>query len=81
MICTLLQIQASLLAAESNLAESKKQHDQMLESKQLELSRHLKELSQKNDQVNLEIFVLLFSLYLFAPILQVTLVRSFSGHQ
>ncbi|OIT08438.1 PREDICTED: synaptonemal complex protein 1-like [Nicotiana attenuata] len=44
------KIQASLLAAESNLAEAKKQHDQMLESKQLELSRHLKELSQKNDQ-------------------------------
>ncbi|KAJ8541386.1 hypothetical protein K7X08_002202 [Anisodus acutangulus] len=44
------KIQVSLLAAESNLAESKKQYDQMLESKQLELSRHLKELSQKNDQ-------------------------------
>ncbi|KAK4348956.1 hypothetical protein RND71_031711 [Anisodus tanguticus] len=44
------KIQASLLAAESNLAESKKQYDQMLASKQLELSRHLKELSQKNDQ-------------------------------
>lgn len=78
--CTLLQIQASLLAAESNLAEAKKQHDQMLESKQLELSRHLKELSQKNDQVNLKIFYLVF-LYMFAPIQQVTLVGSFSGHQ
>ncbi|XP_015071708.1 synaptonemal complex protein 1-like [Solanum pennellii] len=44
------KIQASLLAAESKLTESKKQYDQMLESKQLELSRHLKELSQKNDQ-------------------------------
>ncbi|PHU19818.1 hypothetical protein BC332_10969 [Capsicum chinense] len=44
------KIQTSLLAAESKLAESKKQYDQMLESKQLELSRHLKELSQKNDQ-------------------------------
>ncbi|XP_059279772.1 synaptonemal complex protein 1-like [Lycium ferocissimum] len=44
------KIQASLLAAESKLAESKRQCDQMLESKQLELSRNLKELSQKNDQ-------------------------------
>ncbi|KAI8000876.1 Synaptonemal complex protein 2 [Camellia lanceoleosa] len=30
--------------------DAKKQYDLMLESKQLELSRHLKELSQKNDQ-------------------------------
>ncbi|CAN4092485.1 unnamed protein product [Withania somnifera] len=44
------KIKTSFLAAESKLAESKKQYDQMLESKQLELSRHLRELSQKNDQ-------------------------------
>ncbi|KAL2468028.1 Synaptonemal complex protein 1 [Forsythia ovata] len=44
------EIQAALADAESKLMEAKKQHDQMLESKQLELSRHLKEISQKNDQ-------------------------------
>ncbi|GAV63567.1 hypothetical protein CFOL_v3_07085, partial [Cephalotus follicularis] len=42
--------QALLSAAESELAEAKKQYDQMLESKQLELSRHLKEISLRNDQ-------------------------------
>ncbi|KAF3944041.1 hypothetical protein CMV_029457 [Castanea mollissima] len=42
--------QGLLIAAESKLAEAKKQYDQMLESKQLELSRHLKEISQRNDQ-------------------------------
>ncbi|KAF3445822.1 hypothetical protein FNV43_RR10999 [Rhamnella rubrinervis] len=42
--------QALLTATESRLAEAKKQYDLMLESKQLELSRHLKDLSQKNDQ-------------------------------
>ncbi|KAJ0087205.1 hypothetical protein Patl1_08520 [Pistacia atlantica] len=42
--------QALLTAAESKLAEAKKQYDLMLESKQLELSRHLKEISQRNDQ-------------------------------
>ncbi|KAE8056901.1 hypothetical protein FH972_013633 [Carpinus fangiana] len=42
--------QVLLTAAESKLADAKKQYDQMLESKQLELSRHLKELSQRNDQ-------------------------------
>lgn len=47
----LLQNQVLLTAAESKLAEAKKQYDQMLESKQLELSRHLKELSLRNDQV------------------------------
>lgn len=47
----LLQNQALLTATESRLAEDKKQYDLMLENKQLELSRHLKELSQKNDQV------------------------------
>ncbi|OAY67794.1 Synaptonemal complex protein ZEP1 [Ananas comosus] len=44
------QIQASLMAAECKLAEAKKQYDMMLEGKQLELSKHLKELSQRNDQ-------------------------------
>ncbi|KAL1225789.1 Synaptonemal complex protein 1 [Cardamine amara subsp. amara] len=39
-----------LATAETKLVEAKKQHDLMLESKQLELSRHLKELSQRNDQ-------------------------------
>ncbi|XP_021284664.1 synaptonemal complex protein 1-like isoform X3 [Herrania umbratica] len=42
--------QAMLTAAESNLVEARKQYDVMLESKQLELSRHLKEISQRNDQ-------------------------------
>ncbi|KDP41376.1 hypothetical protein JCGZ_15783 [Jatropha curcas] len=42
--------QASLSAAESKLAEAKSQYDLMLECKQLELSRHLKEISQRNDQ-------------------------------
>ncbi|MCL7040848.1 hypothetical protein MKW94_013973 [Papaver nudicaule] len=44
------EIQASLAAAESTLSETKKQYDLMLESKQLELSKHLKEISQRNDQ-------------------------------
>lgn len=39
-----------LVEAEGNVAEAKKQYEQMLNSKQLELSRHLKEISQKNDQ-------------------------------
>lgn len=47
----LLQIQGLLAEAESRLTDAKKQYDQMLESKQLELSRHLKEISQRNDQV------------------------------
>ncbi|KAI3685322.1 hypothetical protein L6452_34564 [Arctium lappa] len=44
------ETQKLLVEAEGNVAEAKKQYDQMLESKQLELSRHLKEISQKNDQ-------------------------------
>ncbi|XP_057469246.1 synaptonemal complex protein 1-like isoform X2 [Actinidia eriantha] len=44
------EVQASLVDAESKLAEAKKQYDLMLESKQSELSRHLKELSQRNDE-------------------------------
>ncbi|KAG6698958.1 hypothetical protein I3842_08G046100 [Carya illinoinensis] len=42
--------QELLTAAESKLVDAKKQYDQMLESKQLELSRHLKEISLRNDQ-------------------------------
>ncbi|WCJ44468.1 Myosin heavy chain-related protein [Euphorbia peplus] len=42
--------QTLLSSAESNLVEAKKQYDVMLESKQMELSRHLKEISQRNDQ-------------------------------
>ncbi|KAL4332518.1 hypothetical protein GQ457_07G023580 [Hibiscus cannabinus] len=42
--------QAILATAESKLEEARKQYDVMLESKQLELSRHLKEISQRNDQ-------------------------------
>lgn len=45
------QIQALLAATECKLAEARKQYDLMLEGKQLELSKHLKELSQRNDQV------------------------------
>ncbi|CAH9094500.1 unnamed protein product [Cuscuta epithymum] len=44
------EIKKSLIDAESKLTEAKKQYDQMLENKQLELSRHLKDISQKNDQ-------------------------------
>ncbi|KAF7140983.1 hypothetical protein RHSIM_Rhsim06G0082300 [Rhododendron simsii] len=44
------ELQAALVDAESKLSEAKMQYDSMLESKQLELSRHLKELSQRNDQ-------------------------------
>ncbi|KAG9159853.1 hypothetical protein Leryth_007866 [Lithospermum erythrorhizon] len=44
------ETQTSLLDAETKLTEAKKQYDQMLECKQLELSRHLKEISQRNDQ-------------------------------
>nr|XP_018686909.1 PREDICTED: synaptonemal complex protein ZEP1-like isoform X2 [Musa acuminata subsp. malaccensis] len=44
------EVQALLAAAEAKLREAKRQYDLMLEGKQLELSKHLKELSQKNDQ-------------------------------
>ncbi|KMT19867.1 hypothetical protein BVRB_1g009160 isoform A [Beta vulgaris subsp. vulgaris] len=44
------EIKAQLVTAESKLGEAKKQYDVMLESKQSELSRHLKEISQRNDQ-------------------------------
>ncbi|XP_004301313.1 PREDICTED: synaptonemal complex protein 2-like [Fragaria vesca subsp. vesca] len=41
---------ALLTAAETRLMEDKKQCDLMLENKQLDLSRHLKDISQRNDQ-------------------------------
>ncbi|XP_038983275.1 synaptonemal complex protein ZEP1-like isoform X2 [Phoenix dactylifera] len=44
------EIQALQAATECKLAEARKQYDLMLEGKQLELSKHLKELSQRNDQ-------------------------------
>ncbi|KAI3513699.1 hypothetical protein L1887_21038 [Cichorium endivia] len=46
----LAEAQKLVVESEGKLAEAKKQYNQMLESKQLELSRHLKEISQKNDQ-------------------------------
>ena len=46
-----LQNQVLLTAAENRLVEARKQYDIMLENKQLELSRHLKDLSLRNDQV------------------------------
>nr|GLL39610.1 synaptonemal complex protein 1-like isoform X1 [Ipomoea trifida] len=49
------EIQESLIDTESRLTEAKKQYELMLESKQLELSRHLKDISQKNDQAINEI--------------------------
>ncbi|GJN27430.1 hypothetical protein PR202_gb15454 [Eleusine coracana subsp. coracana] len=45
-----LQVEASLAATECQLIEAKKQYDLMLEGKQIELSKHLVELSVKNDQ-------------------------------
>ncbi|KAL5193025.1 Shaggy-related protein kinase eta [Glycine soja] len=45
-----LQNLSLLTAVESKLSEAKKQYDQMVENKQLELSRHLREISQRNDQ-------------------------------
>ncbi|XP_006652351.1 synaptonemal complex protein ZEP1 [Oryza brachyantha] len=50
-----LQVQASLAATESQLTEAKKRYDTMLEGKKIELSKHLKELSLKNDQAINEI--------------------------
>jgi hypothetical protein len=46
-----MQVEASLAATECQLIEAKKQYDLMLEGKQVELSKHLIELSLKNDQV------------------------------
>lgn len=60
-----LQMQASLTTTESELTEAKRQYDMMLEVKQLELSKHLKELCQKNDQViikSLYMLILVFDL-------------------
>nr|CAB3487226.1 unnamed protein product [Digitaria exilis] len=50
-----LQVEASLTATECQLSEAKKQYDLMLEGKQIELSKHLKDLSLKNDQAINEI--------------------------
>nr|CAB3484704.1 unnamed protein product [Digitaria exilis] len=50
-----LQVEASLTATECQLSEAKKQYDLMLEGKQMELSKHLKDLSLKNDQAINEI--------------------------
>nr|XP_043610816.1 synaptonemal complex protein 1-like isoform X2 [Erigeron canadensis] len=44
------EAQKLLADAEGSVVEAKKQYDQMLISKQLELSKHLKEISQRNDQ-------------------------------
>ncbi|KAJ0714287.1 hypothetical protein HanPI659440_Chr13g0487811 [Helianthus annuus] len=49
------EAQKLFIEAEGNLKEAKKQYDDMLRSKQLELSKHLKEISQKNDQAINEI--------------------------
>ncbi|XP_020243852.1 synaptonemal complex protein ZEP1-like isoform X2 [Asparagus officinalis] len=49
------EIHASLIAAEGKLTEERKHFELMLEGKQLELSKHLKELSQRNDQAINEI--------------------------
>ncbi|KAF3327782.1 synaptonemal complex protein 2-like protein [Carex littledalei] len=51
----ILKIQASLTTTEAELTEAKRQYDMMLEVKQLELSKHLKDLCQKNDQAINEI--------------------------
>ncbi|KAK1313685.1 Synaptonemal complex protein 2 [Acorus calamus] len=47
-----MEIQASLAAAECKISEATKQFDLIMEGKQLELTKHLKEISQKNDQVS-----------------------------
>ncbi|CAN1345794.1 Synaptonemal complex protein 1 [Linum perenne] len=47
--------QASLTTAESRLVEVRKQCEIMLDSKQLELSKHLQEISTRNDQAITEI--------------------------
>ncbi|KAJ1700154.1 hypothetical protein LUZ63_008666 [Rhynchospora breviuscula] len=49
------KFQASLTTTEAELSEAKRQYDMMLEVKQLELSKHLKDLCQKNDQAINEI--------------------------
>ncbi|GAB2290631.1 hypothetical protein Dimus_024909 [Dionaea muscipula] len=49
------EIQALLSTSDGKLGEAKKQYETMLDSKQAELSRHLKEISQRNDQAINEI--------------------------
>ncbi|XP_042025485.1 synaptonemal complex protein 1-like [Salvia splendens] len=43
------EVMASLADTESKLQEAKKEYNHMFESKHLELSKHLKEISQRND--------------------------------
>ncbi|KAK1287748.1 Synaptonemal complex protein 2 [Acorus calamus] len=45
-----MEIQASLATAECKISEATKQFNLIMEGKQLELTKHLKEISQKNDQ-------------------------------
>lgn len=61
-----VQVQESLVSAEMKLREAKKQYDLMLGGKKLELSKHLKDLSQKNDQVLL-LNGFIFSILLWYP--------------
>lgn len=51
------QAQKLFVEAEGNVAEAKKQYDEMLRIKQSELSKHLKEISQKNDQVRFTVII------------------------
>ncbi|XP_073304796.1 synaptonemal complex protein 1-like [Primulina huaijiensis] len=44
------EIKESLTDAVNNLEEAKNQYEQLFESKQIELSKHLKEISLRNDQ-------------------------------
>ncbi|KAJ7965710.1 Synaptonemal complex protein 1 [Quillaja saponaria] len=45
-----MQNQVEVTASESKHTEAKKQYDVMVKNKQLELSMHLKEISQRKDQ-------------------------------
>ncbi|KAF1889291.1 hypothetical protein Lal_00024614 [Lupinus albus] len=46
----IMESKSLLTAAENKISEGSKQYDLMVETKQLEISRHLKEISQRNDQ-------------------------------
>jgi hypothetical protein len=48
----MFQVEASLAITEYQLNKAKKQLNLILEVKQIELSKHLKELSLKYDQVS-----------------------------
>lgn len=72
----LLQTQALLVAAETRLSDAKKQYDTMLESKQMELSRHLKEISHRNDQVLFVTILLINALHAVRlPLFRLTAVK------